>query len=47
MIDFLDAIKGSIHTASELPVELMEADKALTADNKVNLDEPIKGDVVI
>lgn len=44
---FLDTIEGSIHTASDLPVEMMEVMKALTADIEVDLDAPIEGDVVI
>ncbi|WP_237271758.1 type II toxin-antitoxin system PrlF family antitoxin [Sulfitobacter sp. M220] len=44
---FLDTLEGSIHTASEFPVEMMEAMKALTADIEVDLDAPIEGDVVI
>lgn len=44
---FLDTLEGSIHTASDLPVEMMEVMKALTADIEFDLDEPIEGEVVI
>ena len=44
---FLDTLEESIDTASDFPVEMMEAMKALTADIKVDLDAPIEGDVVI
>lgn len=44
---FLDTLEGSIHTASEFPIELMEVMKALTTDIEVDLDAPIEGDVVI
>lgn len=44
---FLDTIEGSIHTASDLPAEMMKVMKALTADIEVDLDAPIEGDVVI
>lgn len=44
---FLDTLEGSIHSATEFPVELMEVMKALTAEVEVDLDAPIEGDVVI
>lgn len=44
---FLDTLEGSINTASDFPVEMMEIMKALTADIEVDLDASIEGDVVI
>lgn len=44
---FLDTLEGSIATASDFPVELMQMMRAFAADIEVDLDEPIEGDVVI
>jgi len=47
VVAFLNTLEGSIGAASGFPVELMQTIKAATSGIKVDLDEPIEGEVVI
>jgi hypothetical protein len=47
MTAFLGILEDSIDTATALPIELMDAMRALSADIEVDLDAPIEGNVVI